>query len=436
MKIGQNPSRRNPSLWAAVAAAFATVMLAATVAAEEYRKLDEIVAIVDEDVILRSELEAALRAIETQFRTRGERLPPRPVLEEQVLERLINQKVQLQRAERTGIRVSDQQVDRALEDIARQNNLGLGQLRAALEREGGDFNEFREDVRRQLMLSALRQRIVESMEEPTETEIDLMLESDDYTADEYHLSQISFRIPPNPSQAQMRELQARVSEALRAIDGGMEFGTAAVNYSDAPDALDGGEVGWRNLNAMPRELADAIRGLKPGDRTEPVMVGNSVLIVRVNDRRARGEVIVNEFRARHILVRPSELMSPERARELIESLHDRLEDGADFAELAREYSDDPRSANLGGLLDWFPEGAYGERLQQICASLEVGQYSQPFQTAQGWHILKLEGRRQADRTSEARRSEARNLIMEQRAEQEIESMLRRFRDEAYVEKLL
>ena len=431
MMIGQNPRCRT-----ALAVAAAAMLLAAPVAAQEYSKLDEVVAIVDEGVILRSELEEAMRAVEGQFQARGERLPPRPVLEEQVLERLINQQVQMQRAESTGIRVSDQQVDRALDDIARQNNLGLGQLRSALEAQGGDFNEFREDVRRQLVLSSLRQRIVESMEEPTETEIDLMLESDSYDADEYNLSQIAFRMPPNPSQAQMRELQERVGEALQAIDGGMDFATAAVNYSDSQDALDGGEVGWRNLNAMPRELADAIRGLEPGDRTEPVMAGNSVLIVRVNDRRERGEVIVNEFQARHILVRPSELMSPERARELIESLHDRLEDGADFAELAREYSDDPRSANIGGLLDWFPEGAYGDGIQQICDSLEPGQYSQPFQGAQGWHILKLEGQRQADRTVEARRSEARNLLMEQRADQEIEDMLRRFRDEAYVETLL
>lgn len=417
-------------------AALAILLLGATSAAQEYEKMDEIVAIVDEGVILRSELEEAIRSIEAQFQSRGERLPPRPVLEEQVLERLITQQVQLQRAESTGIRISDQQIDRALDDVAQQNNLSLGQLRAALEREGGDFNEFREDVRDQLVISGLQQRIVESMDQPTDTEIDLLLESDGFDGDEYDLSQIAFRLPPGATPTQIREIQERVERAQAALADGMEFASAAVNFSDSPDALDGGQVGWRNLNAMPRELADAIRGLEPGQMSPPVMAGGSVLIVRVNDRRPRGDVIVNELQARHILIRPSELMSPERARELAEELHTRLESGENFEELAREYSDDARSANIGGLLDWFPEGAYGETIQQICDSLQPGQYSQPFQGSQGWHILRLEGRRQADRTVESRRAEARNMLMEQRADEEIEDMLRQFRDEAFVEKLL
>jgi peptidyl-prolyl cis-trans isomerase SurA len=234
----------------------------------------------------------------------------------------------------------------------------------------------------------------------------------------------------------MRDWQNRVEQAMTALDEGMEFASAAVNFSESPDALDGGQVGWRNLNTMPREIADAIRGLEPGQLSEPVLTGGNVLIVRVNDRRPRGEVIVDELKARHILIQPSELMSIDRARELAEELHQRIEAGEDFTELAREYSDDVRSANLGGLLDWFPEGAYGQTIQQICDSLEPGQYSQPFQTAQGWHILMLEDTRQADRTVESRRSEARNILMEQRADEEIERMLRQFRDEAFVEKLL
>jgi len=417
-------------------AAVGLLLMSTAALCQEYEKIDEIVAIVDEGVILRSELEEAMRAIEAQFQARGERLPPQPVLQEQVLERLISQQVQLQRAEATGVRVSDQQVDRSLDDVARQNNLSLSQLRQALESEGGDFNEFREDVREQLIISMLHQRIVESMEEATETEIDLLLESDGFGGDEYNLSQIAFRLPPNPSPEQMREVQQRVEQAQKALAEGMDFAAAAVNFSDSPDALDGGQVGWRNLNMMPRELADSIGGLQSGQVAPPVLVGSSVLMVRVNERRPRGEIIVGELQARHILIQPSELVSPERARQLAEELHVRLEAGEEFEALAREYSDDPRSANLGGLLDWFPEGAYGEVVQQVCDSLEPGQTSQPFQTNQGWHILRLEGQRKADRTVEALRAEAHNLLMEQRADQEIEDMLRRFRDEAFVEKLL
>ncbi|GAB4167578.1 MAG: peptidylprolyl isomerase [Wenzhouxiangellaceae bacterium] len=406
----------------------------AAMAQSSYQEIDEIVAVVDEGVILRSELEQALRAVETQIRARGEALPPRQVLEEQVLDRLIDQQVQLQRAEATGIRISDQAVDRALEDIARQNGITLAQLRAALEGEGGDFSEFREEVRRQLTLGALRNRIVESMEEPTETEIELLMASDDFDADEYDLSQIVIRLPANPTQAQMREAEAKVQEVMEALQGGMDFAAAAVRYSGAPDALEGGRVGWRNLNSMPRELADAIRGKAAGEIIGPIVAGNTVLIVRVNDRRAQDRVMVDEYQARHILVSPTELVSEERARALIEELRERILAGEDFASLAREYSNDTRSANLGGLLDWFPRGAYGEQVQRILDGLEPGEVSEPFQSPSGWHIVKLEGRRTVDRTEEVRRSEARNMLMERRAQQEVEDMLQRFRDEAYIEK--
>jgi len=422
------------------AARLLLMLLAATVAggaaAQDYEKLDEIVAIVDEGVILRSELEAAIRNIEAQIRARGERMPPRQVLEDQVLERLISREVQMQRAEMTGIRANDQQVDRALDDVARQNNLTLAQLRQAVESEGGDFNEFREDIRSQIITSSLQQRIVESMDDITETEIDILLESDYFGGDEYHLSQIALRMPPDATPAQLRQLDQRIGEIYDEIRGGMEFAEAAINFSESADALEGGEIGWRNLNAMPRDMADAIRDLEAGEVSEPLQLGSSAVILKVNERRPRGEIIVDEFQARHILVQPSELMTPEQAQELIEDLHSRLELGEDFAELAREFSDDSRSANLGGLLEWYPEGAYGTIIQQVTDALEPGEFSQPFQTDQGWHILKLEGERQADRTEETLRGEARNLIMQQRADEEIQRTLRQFRDEAYVKKLL
>ncbi|MGB0514384.1 MAG: SurA N-terminal domain-containing protein, partial [Wenzhouxiangellaceae bacterium] len=195
--------------------------------AQDYERLDEIVAIVDEGVILRSELEAAILNIEAQIRARGERMPPRQVLEDQVLERLITREVQLQRAEMTGIRATDQQVDRALDDVARQNNLSLAQLRQAVESEGGDFNEFREDIRAQIITSTLQQRIVESMDEITETEIDILLESDYFGGDEYNLSQIALRVPPSATPAQLRQLEQRIGEIYDELRDGMDFAEAA-----------------------------------------------------------------------------------------------------------------------------------------------------------------------------------------------------------------
>lgn len=187
---------------------------------------------------------------------------------------------------------------------------------------------------------------------------------------------------------------------------------------------------------MPRQIADRIRDLQAGDITDPMMTNGALMIVRVNDRRPRGDVIINEFQARHIMISPSELVSREEARRLIEDLHSQIDEGADFAALAREFSDDDRSANLGGLMDWFPEGAYGQTFQAVCNSLEPGEVSQPFQSGDGWHLIKLEGERQADRTAEALRGEAREMIRQQRADEELDRMMRQMRSEAYVEVLI
>jgi len=406
------------------------------VCAQDYRKLDEIVAIVDEGVILRSELEMTMQTVMRQIQQRGERQPPQRVLEEQVLERLIMNEVQLQRAQQTGIRVTDQEVDRSLDEVARQNGLSISQLREAVEGDGMDFNEFREDVREQLITQKLQQRIVDSMDPVTDTEVELLMESGAFGGDEYHLSQIALQLSPSATPSDMREAEQRIREIRREVLEGTDFAEAAVEYSDSPDALDGGEVGWRNLNAMPRQIADRIRNLEPGEVTEPMIANGSMMIVRVNDRRPRSDVIVDEFRARHIMIQPSELVSREDARELIEDLRRQIREGADFADLAREFSDDERSANLGGLMDWFPEGAYGQTFQAVCDSLEPGEVSEPFQTGEGWHLIKLENTRSADRTEEALRAEAREMIRQQRADEEIDRMFRQMRDEAYVEVLI
>ncbi|SRR6056297_2517462 len=401
--------------------------------AQDRQPIDDIVAVVDESVILRSELESAIAGVVAQVQARGERLPPRSVLEEQVLERLISNQIQIERAEATGIRVSDQDVDRALSDLARQNNLTLTQLRGAIEADGLSFDEFRQEIRSELTTQALRRRIVDGMDEITDTEIDIMLASDNFQGDEYNLSQILIQVAESATPADIDEATARANEALGELEDGLDFASAAIAYSDAPDALDGGEVGWRNLNALPRQIADVIRDLGPGEFTDPLRIQSGFVIVRVNDRRAQREVIVTEYQMRHLMVRPSELLPAERARELIESLHDRLEAGEDFDEIAREFSDDQGSANLGGMIDWFPEGAYGGGFQNVIDSLEIGQLSEVFQSPQGWHVIQLEGQREADRTEESLRAEAREMIIRQKADDEIDRVLRRMRSEAYVD---
>ena len=401
--------------------------------AQAREPIDSIVAIVDESVILQSELDSSIDSIVSQFQNRGERLPPRSVLEEQVLERLVMTRLQVQRAEATGIRVSDQEVDRALNELAQQNRLSLEQLRIAIESDGMDFSEFRENVREEVISSRLRQRIVDSMDQITETEVDIMLASDTFDGDEYDLSQILIHVPESATPDDLQAGAERVTEISQQLEDGMDFAEAAVQFSESPDALEGGRVGWRNLNTLPRQISDNIRDLSVGEISEPFRAGGGLLIVKVNDRRPRSDIIITEYQARHLMVVPSELLPPEEAERLIFELYDRIEQGEDFAVLARTYSDDTRSANLGGLLEWFPEGAYGPAMQQTIGGLQPGEVSQPFRSNQGWHLILFEDQRQADRTEEALRAEAREMIVQQKSQQEIDRMLRQFRDEAYVD---
>ncbi len=401
--------------------------------AQEPRPVDRIVALVEEDVILQSELNQAIDMIERQAQARGERLPPRSVMQEQVLERLILTRLEVLRAEATGIRASDADVDQALEQVARQNQMSVGQLRAAIEADGIDFREFRRDVREELLTSRLRQRVVNSMEDVTETEVDILLASDRFGGEEYLLSQIVISVPETASASEVDRARERAEDVRRQLDEGLDFGTAALTFSQAPDALEGGDVGWRSLNALPPLFAEAVEQTPVGNYTDILRTPGGFLILHVRDQRDQAEVIVREFRARHLMIEPSELVTPEQARDRLFSLHQRIRDGESFADLAREYSTDEVTANIGGRLNWFTSGEYGPLFQEVIDQLEPGELSNPFQTGMGWHLLKLEETREADRTTESLRAEAREMLFRQKADDEIERFQRQLRDESFVE---
>lgn len=413
--------------------ALALCLPLALMAQNQRQPVDSIVALVEEGVILQSELDEAINSITQQVQARGENLPPRDVLEEQVLERLIMQRLQLQRAESTGIRVSDADVDQALNRVAQQNNMTLPQLRQAVEAEDTDFEYFRSEIRNEIMVSRLQQRVIGSMDDISDTEIDMLLSSEQIGGQEYLLSQIVIGVPESATPDQVRQAEQRVEEVYQRIEEGMSFSEAAISYSQAPDALEGGDVGWRSSSALPQLFTDTLEGLEPGDVSEPVRTPAGFIILQVRDVREQSEVIVSEYRARHILVSPSELITTDQARERIEQLHERISSGEDFAELAREYSDDQSTANLGGLVDWFPANAYGPYVQEAVESLEPGELSQPFQSPSGWHLLKLLEVREADRTEDIQRSRARELLSDQKAEEELDRFLRQLRSESFVE---
>ncbi|MFU8831378.1 MAG: peptidylprolyl isomerase, partial [Wenzhouxiangella sp.] len=337
------------------------------------------------------------------------------------------------RAESTGIRASDAEVDQALAQVAQQNGLTMSQLRTAIEGDGIDFREFRREVRNEILSNQLRQRVARSMDEVTETEVDILLASERFGGAEYLLSQILINVSESATPDEVRQARERAENAKRQLDDGLDFATAALTFSQAPDALEGGDVGWRNINALPPMFSDAIQAVEPGQVTDLIRTPAGFVLLHVRDKRDQSQVIVREYRARHLMIEPTELVTPAQARQRINDLHSRLEAGEDFAALARQYSADESSANIGGLFNWFPSGQYGPEFQSQLNQLEPGEISQPFQTMGAWHVLKLEDVRDADRTVDTMRAEARDLLFRQKAEEEVDRFLRQLRGESYVE---
>jgi peptidyl-prolyl cis-trans isomerase SurA len=395
--------------------------------------IDSIIALVDEDVILRSELDLAIAGIVDRIRDSGEGMPPMDLLENQVLERLIMRELQVQKAMQTGIRISDADIDQALVNLAQQNNLTVQQLRQVIEGDGEDFAEFRKNIGEELLTDRLQQRIVNGMDPITDTEVDILLASEDLTGGEYNISHIMVALPDGATPLQIREGQTKIDDVYQRLMDGLDFASAAISYSDSEEALEGGDVGWRDLNSVPAFFADAIRELGPGEITNSIRSPRGFHIIKVNDYREQRQIVIEEYHARHIMIEANELISPRAAMDKIAQIKEKLNNNEDFAELAKENSDDPTSANLGGDMGWFPPQAYGDRIYQTLIAMEEGETSEPFQTAGGWHIIELLGKREIDRTEDAIRAEARDKIRQRKAEQEIIKVLRQFRDEAFVE---
>jgi peptidyl-prolyl cis-trans isomerase SurA len=395
--------------------------------------IDSIVALVDEDIILRSELDLAVAGIVDRVRESGESMPPMNLLQSQVLERLIIRELQIQRALQTGIRVSDADIDQALVTLAQQNGMTVQQMRQVIEGDSENFAEFRRNIGEELMTERLRQRIVNGMEPITDTEVDILLASEDLSGGEYNISHIMVGLQDGSTPAQISASKLKADDIHERLVNGLDFASAAISYSDGQEALEGGLVGWRDLNSVPAFFADAVRELQPDEFTQPIRSPAGFHILKVNDYREQRQVVVKEYHARHIMVEVDELMTPRLAMDAIIEIKGKLDDGDDFVALAKEYSDDQTSANLGGDMGWFPPEAYGDRVYQTLIAMKPGQTSEPFQTEAAWHIIELLDTRETDRTEEAIRAEARDKISMRKADLEIQKVLRQFRDEAFVE---
>nr|HPG95235.1 peptidylprolyl isomerase [Dokdonella sp.] len=396
-------------------------------------KLDGIVAVLDEDVILRSELDAQVNAIVTQYASNPQQLPPRAELEHQVLERMIMTKLQIARADSTGVKISDAEVDQTLQQIAQQNRMQIPQLREAIERQGMSWEQFRTNVREESLTRTLRQRVVQSRVQVSDTEIDLMLKNGGGNRDELHLGHIQVTLPEGANSEQIAAAQAKADEVDRQIQGGMDFAAAAIRYSDAQNALDGGDLGWRGYNELPTAFSEIADKLAAGEVSRPMRGPNGFHIIKLIEKRAGKTELVTEYHARHILVRPTEVVSLEQAEKTVSELRARIVAGEDFAKLAKQYSNDTNTANLGGDLGWFAQNGYGSDVARALSSTATGQISEPFKSDAGWHIIEPLETRTSDKTVEAERDKARQTLGTRKAEEEYSSFLRQLRAESYIE---
>ncbi|MFC7302069.1 peptidylprolyl isomerase [Cognatiluteimonas weifangensis] len=415
----------------AVAAAFP----AAQAAAQQLQPIDRIVAVVDEDVVLRSELDRALGNVLSQYATRQDQLPPREVLEKQVLERLILVKLETARARSSGINVSDQEVDAALANIAQQNNIGLDQLGAQLARDGMTIADLRSSVRDEIAIQRLRQSFAQSRISVSEGEVDAAL-ANQAAGNQYHLAHILVGLPEGATPDQIAAAQRKIEGIKAQLDRGeIDFAAAAVRYSDSPNALEGGDLGWRSLDEIPPVFAQAISSMQAGQILGPIRGASGFQLLQLVDTRdasAAAPRTVTQLQARHILVRAGEDGDAAAQAEL-ETLRARIAGGADFAALAREHSEDTATADKGGELGWFAQDAYGPDFGAQVAALQDGQVSAPFKTQAGWHIVQREGARQVAAADDNRRQLVRESIGQRKLEEEWDRFLREMRGEAYVD---
>jgi len=407
-------------------------------AAQRVVLVDRIVAIVNKEVITHSELSDAVNGAERELRRRGTAPPERAVLERQMLERLILDKAQAQLARDSGIRVDELQLDRAVQRIAEGNKMTLSQFREALEKDGVPFDVFRQDVRDQILLTRLREREVDDKIQVSDSEIDLFIEAMKTASGErteYNLAHILVRVPEQASPEQVDAARQRVERALAEARGGRDFAQLAAIYSNAPEALQGGSLGWRAHDRLPELFADALERLKPGDVTPPLRSPAGFHLLKLLDRRVAGisDAPIPQTRLRHILIRTSETVSENEARRRLLDLRRRiLAKEVDFAEMARVHSDDS-SAARGGELDWVYPGDTVPDFERAYQELGIGEISEPVRTAFGVHLIQVLERRSADMSAERKRLQARQALRERKSDEAYHEWLRQLRDTSYVE---
>ena len=417
----------------------ATLLASTAFAANGPVEVDRIVAVVNSEVITRADLRMRVAQVTRQLSRQGTPLPAADVLEKQVLERQIIERLQLQLAAETSLRIDDVTLDRAVGRIADSNRLSMTEFRKALEKDGLSWERFREEVRNEMLLTRVREREVEARIVVSDAEVSNFLAHPENTMgqEEYNLSHILFRAPEGATPEQLARLRAKAEDVAARIGRGEPFDKLAASYSDAPDALTGGNLGWRSAERLPGLFVEAVTTLKPGETTPILRSAAGFHIVRVMDRKGGSQsgvpAQVQQTRARHILIKTSEVLTDADARRRLTDLRERVvQGGASFADLARIHSAD-LSAAKGGDLGWIYPGDTVPEFEQAMDALKPGELSQPVQSPFGWHLIQVEDRRVQDVSDERKRGAARNALRERKSDEAYQDWLRQLRDRAYVE---
>lgn len=400
------------------------------------QKLDRVAAIVDSDVVMYSQYQTRLKDVQQTISKRGVELPTEDVLRQQVMERLIIDAIQLQIAERSGIRVSDEELSTSMATIAERNGLTQREFEQALVNDGLTLQDAQEQIRQEMLISRVRQYRVAERIQVTDQEVQNFLDSDlgkIQLAEEFQLANILIPVPDGATRDELDKAEKTVATVVEQLKKGGDFAKLAITYSASENALEGGEMGWRKAAQLPPPFDRMLATMAVGQVTEPSRTAGGVIMLKLLDKRGGDVVYRDEVHVRHILLKPSEIRSPEATQQLAARLYERLRNGEDFAALAKKFSEDPGSALNGGDLKWIDPNSLVPEFREEMARTSIGELSKPFASQFGWHVLQVLDRRSTDSSEQMREQQAMNLLRNRKYDEELQTWLRQIRDEAYVE---
>ena len=399
-------------------------------------KIDRIVAIVDQAVVTEQELESRIATITAQFKKQGTELPAENILRKQILERLISDTLQLQYAAQTGVKVDDNQLDKTIERIAEQNQLSLTEFSEALAKDGISMRKFRSDIRNEITIARLREREVDGRINVSESEIDNFLTSQAASSenqDEFEISHILIRTPEEGATEDVQKAKAKVDDAVNQLNAGTSFAKVSASFSDAPNALEGGNLGWKSGSQMPVLFLDALKKMQVGEVSPALRSPNGFHLLKLTNKRGgNSPLVIQQTHARHILIKLSEVISEKEGKQKMDGIKERLDNGEKFEALARQYSEDTTASN-GGDLGWVNPGDTVPQFEKAMNELKDNQISQPIRSQFGWHIIQVLERRSQDMSKESARLKARQEIRAKKADEAYQDWIRELRDRAYVE---